>query len=354
MVHPILSNLRYLILYSIFWILLTILGASLDFYNYRLDIYVSIIDSAIHNLSFAILTIGLWYTVRYSNLEKANIARRIINHVFQAVIISAIWLLLCFLILKNIFPDNKPFQAYLFQSVPIQLGIGIVFYAISIMFYYLLISYRDLQEKTRNEADLKALVKETELNLLKSQINPHFLFNSLNSISSLTISNPGKAQEMIIKLSEFLRHSISQKNEHLVSLKDEITHIQYYLDIEKIRFGDRLHYNFKTDDNCPDQLVPSMLLQPLFENAIKHGVYESTEEVTVSFTCESVPVGLKLSISNNFDPHALPRKGNMMGIKNTINRLKLLYQSDNLFKITKTVNVFLVEIIIPTKIPPSI
>ena len=215
------------------------------------------------------------------------------------------------------------------------------------MFYYLLLSYRDLQEKTRNEAELKALVKETELNLLKSQINPHFLFNSLNSISSLTLTNPGKAQEMIIKLSEFLRHSINQKNEHLVPLKDEITHIQYYLDIEKIRFGDRIHYNFNIADFCDTCLVPPMLLQPLFENAIKHGVYESTEEVTIVFVCEVTNFGIRLSISNNFDPLALPRKGTKMGIKNIANRLKLLYQSDNLLTITKTENFFKVEIVIP-------
>jgi LytS/YehU family sensor histidine kinase len=265
----------------------------------------------------------------------------------QAIIISGLWLFICFMVLKNIFPDNKDYQIILYQSVPIFFGLGIVYYSLSIMFYYLFLSYRDLQEKTRNEAELKALVKETELNLLKSQINPHFLFNSLNSISSLTLSNPGKAQEMIIKLSEFLRHSINKKNDHLVPLKEEITHIQYYLDIEKIRFGDRLHYDFMIVDNCRDHLVPGMLLQPLFENAIKHGVYESTEEVVISFNCTPVNSGLKLTISNNFDPDALPRKGNNMGIKNIVNRLKLLYQSDNLLTITKTEHFFKVEIVIP-------
>ena len=350
MVHPILSNVRYLLLYSIFWLLCTLVGTTLQVYNYHLDFIIAFIHSAIYNFTYAVLAIGLWYTVRYNNLETANLLKRIFYLLFQAIIISGLWLLICFLILKNVFSDNKAYQAILFQSIPIQFGIGIMYYTLSIMFYYLLLSYRNLQEKTRNEAELKALVKETELNLLKSQINPHFLFNSLNSISSLTITNPAKAQEMIIKLSEFLRHSIRQKNEHLVPLKDEIVHIQYYLDIEKIRFGDRLKYDFKMDDGCNDHLVPGMLLQPLFENAIKHGVYESTEEVTVTFTCESIPAGLKLTISNNFDPNALPRKGNKMGIKNIINRLKLLYQSDNLLKILKSANFFVVEITIPSKV----
>lgn len=347
MSHPILSNYKYLLIYSIFWLLLIFMGASLILYSYKLNFYIALTDSTIHNLSYAILTIGLWYTVRYSNFEKANVVKRLLYHILQAIIISALWLLICFIVLKNIYSNNNDYQTILFQSVPIHFGLGIVYYALSIMFYYLLLSYRDLQEKTRNEAELKALVKETELNLLKSQINPHFLFNSLNSISSLTLTNPGKAQEMIIKLSEFLRHSINKKNDHLVPLQEEITHIKYYLDIEKIRFGDRLRYDFKIADFCCEQLVPGMLLQPLFENAIKHGVYESTEEVTITFVCESINSGLKLTISNNFDPVALPRKGNNMGIKNIVNRLKLLYQSDNLLTITKTENLFSAEIVIP-------
>ena len=354
MVHPILSNLRYLIFYSIFWLLCTLVGATLEMYNYRLEFVIAFVHSAIFNLTYAVLAIGLWYTVRYNNLETANAINRFLTHLIQAIVITGIWLLVCFLILKNIFSDNKVYLAILFQSFPIQFGIGIMYYSLSIMFYYLLLSYRNLQEKTRNEAELKALVKETELNLLKSQINPHFLFNSLNSISSLTITNPEKAQEMIIKLSEFLRHSIRQKNEHLVPLRDEIVHIQYYLDIEKIRFGDRLKYDLKSEDGCQDYMVPGMLLQPLFENAIKHGVHESTEEVTVTFVCESIPLGLKLTISNNFDPNALPRKGNKMGIKNIANRLKLLYQSDNLLKIYKSSNFFVVEITIPSRIQGSI
>lgn len=347
MVHPILSNLRYLIIYCIFWLLVILTGALFILYNYKLNFYIALTDSSIHNISYSILSIGLWYAVRYSNFSNSDTAKRIFSYIIQAIIISAIWLLICFFILKSLYYDDQNYRLILFQSIPIQFGLGIIYYTLSIMFYYLLLSYRDLQEKTRNEAELKALVKETELNLLKSQINPHFLFNSLNSISSLTISNPGKAQEMIIKLSEFLRHSINQKNDHLVPLRDELTHIRFYLDIEKIRFGERLHYEFNIADSCVNNMVPAMLLQPLFENAIKHGVYESTEEVTISFVCIATHVGLKLTITNNFDPAALPRKGNKMGIKNISNRLKLLYQSDNLLTITKTENVFKVEIVIP-------
>jgi len=336
-------------MYGVFWLTMALVTTFLDFYNFQLGFLVSIVDSFTYNFLFAVISIGLWYTVRYSNLDKANIINRFLYHLIEGIIISGLWLFISFFILKTVFSGNVIYLNSLTQSIPVQFGIGIIYYVISIMFYYLLLSYRNLQEKTKNEADLKTLLKETELSMLKAQINPHFLFNSLNSISSLTITDPEKAQEMIIKLSDFLRHSISHKDEQLVSLQEEIIHSQLYLDIEKIRFGDRLQYIFLEGENCCDALVPSMILQPLFENAIKHGVYESTEEITIRFTCRMTRVGLVLNISNNFDPDSPPRKGNGLGIKNISNRLKLLYQTDNLLRITKFAGSFEVELTIPSQ-----
>lgn len=351
MVHPIISNLRYLIIYASFWLAVALISTVLNYYNFHLTFLLSLADSFTFNILFALIAIGLWYTVRYNNLERANFLNRFLHHFIEGIIISGLWLLASFFILRTIFSDDKPYILMLSQSIPVQFGIGIIYYVLSIMFYYLLLSYRNLQEKTRNEAELKTLLKETELSMLKAQINPHFLFNSLNSISSLTITNPEKAQEMIIKLSDFLRHSISHKDEQLVSLKEEIYHSQLYLDIEKIRFGNRLQYQFSGGESCSKAQVPSMILQPLFENAIKHGVYESTEEVTVSFECMQSRNGLKIKVSNNFDPSSPPRKGNGMGLKNIGNRLKLLYQSEDLLKILKLENYFEVEVLIPDHLP---
>ncbi len=338
MVHPVLTSIRNFALYILFWLLLTACWASLSYFYFKFSLGLAITDSLIYNLSFGILSIGLWYTVRYSDLEKLNIVNRFSHHFLEAVIISGIWLIVCYFILKTLFSSNQAYVSQQFSSIPITFGIGIIYYTVSTLFYYLVISYRNLQDRIQHESELKALVKESELNLLKSQINPHFLFNSLNSISSLTITNPAKAQEMIIKLSEFLRHSIGHKESQMVALKEEIEHIMLYLDIEKIRFGERLSYNFQIDNICRDFPVPTMLLQPLFENAIKHGVYESTEEVTISFECRPVNEGLWIKLSNNFDPEAPPRKGNQMGLRNISSRLKLIYQRDDLLKINKSQN----------------
>jgi sensor histidine kinase YesM len=320
-------------------------------YLFNLSLLVSITDSAIYNCTYAILGIGLWYNIRYKNFEKINPLNRFLYHTIEATIISTLWVLLCYFLLTTIFSTNEKYISLTSGYIPFTFMGGILYYVLITLFYYLVISYNNLQEKIKNEANLRTLIKEAELSLLKSQINPHFLFNSLNSISSLTVTNPIKAREMIIKLSEFLRHSIGHKEQQMTTLNEEIGHLMLYLDIEKVRFGDRLHYEFDIPENCGQFSIPVMLFQPLLENAIKHGVYESTEPITITFSCSKVQNGIKASIKNNFDPESPPRKGNRLGLKNVENRLKLIYQSDNLLKVKQEGNTFEVELQIPTQSP---
>jgi sensor histidine kinase YesM len=352
MVHPILSNARNITIYSFIWILAILINCYIDIYLFNFNFEVAFTDSCVYSISFAILGIGLWYNIRYKNFEKIDPINRFLYHTVEAIIISLIWVLICYFLLIALFSDNDRGLKLSSGYLPFTFLAGILFYILITLFYYLVISYQNLQDKIRNEANLHALIKETELSLLKSQINPHFLFNSLNSISSLTITNPAKAREMIIKLSEFLRHSIGHKEQQMTTLSEEIDHLMLYLDIEKVRFGDRLQYQFDISESCKQFPIPIMLFQPLFENAIKHGVYESTEPIIIKFSCTPQQSSLKVTIMNNFDPEAPPRKGNKLGLKNVENRLKLVYQSDTLMKVTKQENTFEVELQIPAQIAP--
>jgi len=151
---------------------------------------------------------------------------------------------------------------------------------------------------------MKTLVKEAELKSLKFQINPHFIFNSLNSINSLTMSDPQKAGAMTIKLSDYLRFTLSKNEKQKSKLKEEIDSTKLYLDIEKVRFGDKIEYVEEIQKKCLDVQVPSMILQPLFENAIKHGVYESLDKVGIKFSCSLNGDYLKVVVENEFDAEA--------------------------------------------------
>jgi LytS/YehU family sensor histidine kinase len=204
-----------------------------------------------------------------------------------------------------------------------------------------------LQEKRDRENRLQTLLKEAELNLLRSQIRPHFLFNSLNSISSLTMTDPGKAQEMVIKLSSFMRYSLDTKDNTMSNLEKELYHTELYLDIEKVRFGKRLQVEKHIEDGALGWTMPAMILQPLIENAVKYGIYESTDISRITIDARVSQGYLIIRIGNPFDENSSQHKGTGTGIRNIELRLKHLYGRQDLLKIYKSKEYFEIELKIP-------
>ena len=346
MLNPILKHRTYIIFYLIGWVIIAVAHVFVLQYYYEIDFEISIVDSLVFNLIFAILGINLWYVVRFSQ-KKSSPYNLFINHLLAAVITCLIWLTIGFYILQSIYETNVFYIDFLKISLPWRAITGILFYSVFILLYYLIMYYEDLQEKIQNEAKLNTLVQEAKLNALKSQINPHFLFNSLNSISSFTISNPEKAQDMIIKLSDFLRYSLGHDKDEKTSLKNELKNLQRYIDIEKVRFGKRMAFSMEIPDNCYDVLIPNMILQPLIENTIKHGVYNSSEEVKVKLSCNNENDQLIIKIKNNYDEKASNKKGEGIGLKNIGQRLQLIYHRSDLLRINKSGGLFEVVLIIP-------
>ena len=349
MSHPVFLNSKAAAAFFGSWILLAGIHFSIFYLAYSFPVEIAGADSLVFNFIFCGISIPLWYVVRYSVPDRNNRVNVLITHITSATLVLLIWYGLSYTVLNLIFSSIKPYTQFLVNSIPYRIVSGFLLYALLCMGYYLYIYYRNLQEKLLVEARLREMLKESELNMLKSQINPHFLFNSLNSISSLTITNPDKAREMVIKLSDFLRYTVSTNTSSFTSFEKELSNIQRYLDIEKVRFGDKLVYDLKTDGSCKDAQIPFMLLQPLFENAIKHGVYESTEQVSIEMKCSMKDCCLEIELLNNFDPAAPARKGSGLGLKNIRERLRLLYKSDSLLKTHVEGNRFRVELSIPVK-----
>ncbi len=317
------------------------------YYIYKIDFEIAVADSIVYNFLFAIIGLPVWYVVRYSKSAKSIVFNTAINHLTSLILILLVWISASGFIMRSLYSDNLLYIQFLDNSSIWRIVSGTFLYFILALLYYIIGYYNDLQERTSNEARLEKMIKEAELNMLKSQINPHFLFNSLNSISSLTITNPEKAQEMIIKLSDFLRYSISQPNESYSSLKTELANINRYIDIEKVRFGNKLISEFIIEPESNELKIPVMILQPLFENAIKHGVYESTEPIIIKTICKKNDNYLSISISNNFDSSPKLYKGNGIGLNNIKERLRIIYRQENLLRTKSENNIFYVELLIP-------
>ncbi len=347
MSNPLLERNRNILIYAGAWLIIALVQAVFAIFLYKIDPVIGIIDSLIYNGLFALIAIALWFPIRYNNPDGKLNFRTIFFYLILGVIILLLWFFLSYFILKLLFPEEVDYFHSLNESFPVRLIAGILFYLTTLLIYHLIIYGRALQEKRLNETRLNLLVKESELNVLRSQMNPHFLFNSLNSISSLTISDPEKAREMIIKLSDFLRYALKYEQKEKTSFEDELRNIELYLDIEKIRFGDKLVFEKKIGVKCLEAKVPNMILQPLVENAIKHGVYESTETVTINLTCSEIKDGFMISLKNNYDPDQKSPTGSGLGLKNVSNRLFLIYNKAELLKVNKGTNTFEVILHIP-------
>jgi two-component system LytT family sensor kinase len=343
MQNPLFSNKRSFVTYVGIWILVIFIHILLLMISERVSLAYALADGFISNVVYAAIGLGLWFPIFFTKTDSEKILSSIINHLSACAVTVAIWIAITYFLLYSLFDGQTVYLDFLRKSLPWRAGIGILFYGVIILVYYLMIFNRNIREKLVHEAELKSLVKESELNSLKSQINPHFLFNSLNSISSLTMFQPEKAQEMIIKLSEFLRYSISIRAEKLTSLQDEISNINRYLDIEKIRFGKRLAFDLQGIETCRELKVPGMILQPLVENAVKYGVHESIEEINCS--CNST--ALIVAIKNAYDPDFAVKKGEGIGLKNIRSRLRIIYNRDDLMQIRKDQQNYEVKILFP-------
>lgn len=196
--------------------------------------------------------------------------------------------------------------------------------------------YKELREKETAEQMLKTLAVEAKLKGLKSQLNPHFLFNTLNSINALITQNPELSRKMIAHLSDLLRISLESQDKLLVPLKNELDFTHVYLDIERIRFGNKMKYQEKVDTKLLDIPFPSMVLQPLLENAVKHGIASSRSGGTIQLTIRQESNVLKCEISNSVrkiksESH-LKLSYNGTGLANIRQRLNLLYGERYSFK----------------------
>jgi len=335
------------IVYIILWVTLGVIHFSLLYYGYGLQTGVAFGDSIVFNLLFAMIGSGLWFMVRYSDLQTKTLGELAFYHLSGAAVTIFAWIMTGYLILNGIFSDDLFYQAFLKNTLSLRIITGVMFYALLVTGYYLLINFRELREKSQREAQLTNLLKEAELNMLRSQIRPHFLFNSLNSISSLTMTNPGKAQEMVIKLSEFMRYSLNFPDTMISSLEKELYHVELYLDIEKVRFGDRLAFEKHIQPESLAWNVPVMILQPLLENSVKYGVYESSETTKISLETYLDDGVLEVKIGNTYDPDAILKKGTGTGLKNIRARLINLYATSSLMKINQSDSYFEVILRIP-------
>ena len=326
MKHPLLENRTRLLVWWLAWLILAASQSLLIHYGSGSHADVAIADGVVSMVIFGLLGLAVWFPVRFLLKEENQVYTTVINVLLTGTLTILAWLFGTKLIIRMIVTEKVDYDIFWHSVLVFRATAGVLVYFVIILVYYLFLSASRLAEKVARQAQLEAQVREGELKMLRSQINPHFLFNSLNSVSSLTVTDPLRAREMIVKLSDFMRYSLSSRNEQPVTLGNEMESLRLYLQIEMVRFGDRLSIEEDISPDCLPALMPGMLLQPLYENAVKHGVYESTEEVTIKTTARKENDIVTITVTNNVDTDSVvTRKGAGIGLKNVSSRLELFF-----------------------------
>ena len=304
----------------------------------------AIIDSAISNTLLLFACLLVMNTLRYY-LPRGT---QYINIFSICIFLSIVWLLLIKFLLKLALSQYPGYSDLLHLSLSIRFSIAFLLLGCVTMISMLWYNQQEQKEKDERKTDAEKLAKEAELFKLRQQLQPHFLFNSLNSINALIGSRPQEARKMVQQLSDFLRGTIKKEDTQWVTLQEELQYLQLYLDIEKVRFGNRLATEIEVDENIYNMKLPTLLLQPIVENAIKFGLYDTTGDTVIKLYAAKDENNLVIKVLNPFDPEtSSPKQGIGFGLKSIQRRLYLLFARTDLLTTDAKQNIFTTTVKIP-------
>lgn len=289
---------------------------------------VAILDSLITN---TILLLAAFLVLNITKYYLPTTTYQYISVIAACAVLCGLWLWVINSFLKIFFSDSQIYLSFLHNSLVVRYSIAFLMLIIVTIASVLWYNWVEQKKIDRRKSDAERLSKEAELFKLRHQLQPHFLFNSLNSINALIGINPQQARKMVLQLSDFLRGTLKKEESQMVTLDEEVSYLNLYLEIEKVRFGNRLVTDIALPDECKQMLIPSLLLQPIVENAIKFGLYDTTGETLIKIHCKKESDGLLIMVSNPHDPEtSLPMKGTGFGLSSIKRRLYLLFARNDL------------------------
>jgi two-component system sensor histidine kinase AlgZ len=344
--HPILARRERLWLYLAGWAsvgaLLTVLIGP-DRFGW-LEAALLIMPVTLIYGSFSLST---WYVVRAMPMTTVPAARLAAVH-GVAAFVSSSGLVLLFqgwaVVLRTAFGVLADVTT---ADIRWLFGGGILLYLLAAATHYLLAAFETSREAERRSFEAQLLARDSELKALRAQIDPHFLFNSLNSISALTTVDPSAARTMTERLAGFFRASVGAGRQHVVHLSDELDLVRQYLEIERVRFGDRLTVHIDAADDVLQCRVPALLLQPVVENAVKHGIARSLSGGRIDLTARGRGSQLHIGVTNPVDPDAAAVDGTSFGLEVVRARLRTLASADATVDARREGDRFVVDIHLP-------
>ena len=349
--HPILAYQERIGVYLLGWLIFGIMLAAVlalphDFsWTEALSLVVPL------TIVYGGICLSSWYVCRVYPLQKSSLLEVVVVQALAATITILLWILISggwVLTLERAL-HLVAFQSRVLTKAPLLIGVGYILYGLTAAVHYLIATFEASKESEQRELQSRILAQDAELKALRAQINPHFLFNSLNSISALATQDPAAVRAMTLRLADFLRKSLRLGAQDFIRLEEEISMSLNFLEIEQIRYGSRLQIMQNVEEVCKDCLTPPLILQPLIENAVHHGIAHMINGGTITIEASWRGSVLHVRIENPADPDRPKHKKGGLGLENVTKRLRAIYKDDALLQTEESNGIFRTNLWIPAQ-----
>jgi hypothetical protein len=352
--HPILGDARRLGMYAAAWAPVAALLAALLVLSGSYAWTEAASVALPLSLVLAFICLSAFYLARALPPRAGGLLRLLASHALAATVASALWVLLARAHARLLATLHFPgADERLARVLPLLAAVGALCFLLATAVHYVVIAFDAKHQAETRALELRVLSKDAELKALRSQLQPHFLFNSLNSISALTTANPEGARQMCVLLGDFLRQSLKLGARDQITLEEELGLVRRFLAVEQVRFGSRLAVEIRADDDASRCLLPPLLLQPLVENAITHGVANLVEAGTVVIEARRRGGQLLIAVENARDSDTPRRGGEGVGLANVKRRLDTLYGREASLAVTQAARRFRVDLSLPAVTPTT-
>ena len=347
--HPITARRERLLLYLAVWLAFgTLLAAVIAF---RGDTAFG--WAAIYAVPLAVLlglqSLSCWYLVQVMPAERTALPRLVGTWIGAGFVLLAIWIAAALgwaWLLRATAPlalDDEVVNGL----APLLLFSGAAGLLVAVLGHYMLVAFERSALAERRALELRVLARESELRSLREQLDPHFLFNSLNSVAALIGSDAQAARRMCFLMAGFFRKSLGLGGKHSIALSEELSLAETFLAIEEVRFGERLRTRFDVADDVLALAVPPLVLQPLVENAVHHGVAHLIEGGEITVRARQRDGLLELAVENPCDPDRPPSRGAGVGLQNVRSRIDALFGHRASVNVHSEERSFRVSILLP-------
>jgi sensor histidine kinase YesM len=324
--HPILTRLERLGSYLALWCAVGVLeGVVLT--RQGLTWPEALVQVLPPLIVYSFVCLSAWYVCRATPLATSTVTRVLTASLLAASVAAVLWLALneVWLAILESMPEFAPITGRFRVQVPFLLAVAAMLFLLVLSVHYVVLAFEAFRTAERQQLELQVLTRDAELRALRAQVNPHFLYNSLNSISALTGSDAAAARRMCLLLAEFLRTTLRVSTQQRITIAEELSLAEGYLSIEQVRFGTRLHVERSVDENALECHVPPLVLQPLLENAVGHGIAGIVDGGTIRLDIVRRGDRVSITVENPRDPDASPRKRGGVGLENVRKRLALVF-----------------------------